>query len=517
MAEPKRIRQFTKRENDTDLGRIAPHSTETEEVVLGQLMLEEDAVISVMDILKPESFYKDTHQKIFSAIQELAIREEPVNILTVTEQLKRKNSLDAIGGYAFISQLSLKVSTAAHVEHHAKLVAQAYIQRELIRVAREIQEQAYDSSLDVADLLDFSESAIFTVAEGNVKKETSQIGTLIPSAIKQIEEAGKKGDGLSGTPSGFTNLDRITSGWQGSNMIVLAARPAMGKTAFVLSMLRNMATEHNIPVAMFSLEMSNLQLVNRLIVSETELPHNKIRVGNLTAKEWQILEERTKNLIEAPIFLDDTPALSIFEFRAKCRRLKQKHDIQCVFIDYLQLMTSGGAFSREQEVSTISRQIKAVAMELNIPIIALSQLNRSVELRGGDKRPQLSDLRESGAIEQDADLVMFIHRPEYYGITEDEEGNSLLNIAEIIIAKNRHGGTDNVKLKFTKELAKFSDLEIVSQSFENMIMSEAQDINANIQTFSSKMNNQEPSESEDEDIFGSLSANSNFENEDAPF
>jgi len=467
-----------------DAGKMPPHALETEEAVLGQMMLESDAVFQVMDILKPESFYKEAHQHIFKAAQKLANIEEPVNLITVTEQLRKMNVLDNVGGPFYISQLTAKVSSAAHIEFHAKIVAQKFIQRELIRVSSDIQQKAFDPSIDVADLLDFSESSLFKVAEGNVKKESVQVGTLIPEALKLIEDAGNKEDGLSGVPSGFTNLDRVTNGWQPANMVVIAARPAMGKTAFILSMIRNMAVEHDIPVAMFSLEMNALQLVNRLIVSESELPHEKIKKGKLNGNEWKLLEEKTRALINAPIYLDDTPALSIFEFRAKCRRLKQKYDVKAVFIDYLQLMTSGGAFSREQEVSTISRQIKSVAMELDIPVIALSQLSRAVETRGGDKKPQLSDLRESGAIEQDADMVAFIHRPEYYGITEDEEGQSLLNKAEIILAKNRHGATDNVRLNFIKELAKFSDEGGIPDFGGNLDF----DLNATAVTFSSKMN-----------------------------
>lgn len=517
--------KFTRQDpTSADIGKMPPNALETEEVVLGQMMLEADAVFQVMDVLKPESFYKEAHQHIFRAAQTLTTNEEPVNLVTITEQLRKVDKLDSVGGPFFISQLTAKVSSAAHIEFHAKIVAQKFIQRELIRVSSEIQQKAFDPATDVADLLDFSESSLYKVAEGNVKKESVQVGTIIPEALKMIEEAGNKEDGLSGAPSGFTDLDRVTNGWQPANMVVIAARPAMGKTAFILSMIRNMAVDHNTPTALFSLEMNALQLVNRLIVSESELPHEKIKKGKLNGNEWKILEERTRTLLNAPIYLDDTPALSVFEFRAKCRRLKQKYDIQAVFIDYLQLMTSGGSFSREQEVSTISRQIKSVAMELDIPIIALSQLSRAVETRGGDKKPQLSDLRESGAIEQDADMVAFIHRPEYYGITEDEEGASLINKAEIILAKNRHGATDNIRLNFTKELAKFSDDSVIPELGDTGDF----DINATAMTFSSKMN-EEPSEpatggfesaqSKDApDPFDNIASNFDFDADDsAPF
>jgi len=308
-------------------------------------------------------------------------------------------------------------------------------------------------------LLEFSQQAVFEVASGNIKKETERIDTIIQQAIDQIEEASKREDGLSGVPSGYSSLDRITSGWQRSDMVILAARPSMGKTAFVLSMARNMAVNHNQGVAFFSLEMSSIQLVNRLISSETELGGEKIRNGKLADYEWQQLEYKIKDLSKARIFIDDTPAISIFELRSKCRKLKIKENIDIIIIDYLQLMsgppeTKG---NREQEVSTISRGLKAIAKELNLPIIALSQLNRSVEMRAGDKRPQLSDLRESGAIEQDADIVMFIHRPEKMGITEDIEGNSTHGLAEIIIAKHRNGAIEDVQLRFRAEFARFEE------------------------------------------------------------
>ena len=353
------------------------------------------------------------------------------------------------------------MGSAAHVEYHAKILAQKYIQRELIRVSTEIQNKAFDESIDVDDLLDYSEMELFKVAEGSIKRETKPIGQIVFDALKNLEEAGKREDGLSGVPCGYSELDRMTSGWQKSDLVIVAARPSMGKTAFVLSMARNMAVEHNISVAFFSLEMSNLQLVNRLIVSESGISHEKIRNGKLTHHEWTQLTVKIDSLKNSKIFIDDTPALSIFELRAKCRRLKAQHNIDIIIIDYLQLMSgpTDAKGNREQEVSTISRSLKAIAKELDVPIIALSQLNRSVETRGGNKRPQLSDLRESGAIEQDADMVIFIHRPEYYGFNEDEEGNSLVGLAEIIVAKHRNGAVGDIKLRFRKEQAKFTDLD----------------------------------------------------------
>ncbi len=471
-----------------EMGKVPPQAIELEEAVLGAIMVEKDAVVIVSEILKPECFYKETHQEIFKAIQDLSSRLEPIDLFTVTEELRRQNKLEEIGGAAFLAQLTTKVGSAAHLEYHAKIIAQKFIQRELIRVSTDIQNRSFDEDVDVDELLDYSEMELFKVAEGNIKSDTQPITTIIKKAIKQIEEAGKREDGLSGVPSGFTALDRLTSGWQNSDLIIVAARPSMGKTAFVLSMARNMAVDHDVPVAFFSLEMSNLQLVNRLIVSESGIASEKIRNGRIDQSEWTQLTVKIKNLSEAKIFIDDTPALSLFEFRAKCRRLKAQYDVGVIIIDYLQLMTgpSETKGNREQEVSTISRSLKAIAKELNVPIIALSQLNRSVETRGGYKRPQLSDLRESGAIEQDADVVIFIHRPEYYGFMEDEDGNSTQGIAEIIVAKHRNGPVDDIKLNFRKEMAKFSDFDDVH--YGDIQPSHSPFTSSVPVTFSSKMN-----------------------------
>ncbi len=462
-------------------GKLPPQALDVEEAVLGALMLERDAYVTVADIIDTGSFYKDEHRKVFEAIKYLSTHERPVDLLMVTQELKNREQLEEVGGPLYITQLTSRVASAAHLEFHARIIAQKFIQRELIRVSSEIQVKAYDATMDVDDLIDFSETSLFKVAEGNIKKETLPIKPILREAARQIEEASRREDGLSGIPSGFTALDRITSGWQKTDLVIIAARPAMGKTAFVLSMARNMAVEHRKPVAVFSLEMSSVQLVNRLIAAETELGSDKIKNGRLAEWEWEHFNRKLNVLEEAPMFIDDTPALSIFEFRAKCRRLKLQHDIGVVIVDYLQLMTAGtdGRGNREQEVSLISRSLKAIAKELDIPIIALSQLNRSVESREG-KRPQLSDLRESGAIEQDADLVLFIHRPEYYGITEDENGNSLLGVAEIIVAKHRNGSVGDVQLAFKKQQVKFCDLEsMIPEEIGGGILGH---------TFSSKMN-----------------------------
>jgi replicative DNA helicase len=442
-------------------GKLPPQAVDLEEAVLGALMLEKEAVNTVIDILQPKSFYKETHQRIFAVIQDLFQKSEPVDILTVTNLLKQNGELDIVGGAYFITQLTNRVASAANIEFHARIIAQKYIQRELIRISSEIITDAYDETTDVFNLLDKAESSLFSVAEGNIRKNYESMSDLIRESIAQIEQAKNQESGVIGVASGFTALDRVTSGWQPSDLVIIAARPAMGKTSYVLSLARNAAVDFNIPVAFFSLEMSSVQLVTRLVSAESEISSEKLRSGNLRNDEIQQIHTKIQKLAEAPIFIDDTAGLSVFELRAKARRLKSQHDIKLLIIDYLQLMSGGGENkgNREQEISMISRSLKSIAKELNIPVLALSQLSRAVETRGGDKRPQLSDLRESGSIEQDADMVQFIHRPEYYGLTEDEEGNPTNGVANIIIAKHRNGSVCDVKLKFINQLAKFQDLE----------------------------------------------------------
>ncbi|MBN2523581.1 MAG: replicative DNA helicase [Bacteroidales bacterium] len=494
-------------------GKLPPQAPDLEEAVLGAVMLEKDAIIEVIDILKPESFYKEEHQKIFQAIVNLFASEKAIDILTVPEELRKEGMLDDIGGIAYITQLTNRVASAAHIEFHARIIQQKYIQRELIRVSSEIQNRAFDDGIDVDDLLDFSESELFNVAQGHIKKEAAPMNMLVKDAITLIQEAGKREDNLSGIPSGYTKLDRITSGWQNSDLVIIAARPSMGKTALVLSMTRNMAVDHGKSVAIFSLEMSSIQLVNRLIVSEAEITSDKIKVGNLSDNEWERLDFRIKRLEDAKIFIDDTPAISIFELRAKCRRLKRQHDIDIIIIDYLQLMSGSGDSkgNREQEVSNISRALKGVAKELNVPVIALSQLNRSVEIRTGSKRPQLSDLRESGAIEQDADMVLFIHRPEKYGIFQDDEGNSLKGLAEIILAKHRNGALGDVNLKFVSDYAKFIEME--DDYFGPIDLDADEDLHPKAITMESKMNKIEQEKEMNND---DLSDNPDFSDE-VPF
>ncbi len=446
-------------------GRIPPRDKDLEEAVLGALMLEKDAYTIVCDILKPECFYEPAHRKIYESIQHLGAAQKPIDMLTVTEQLRLDGYLDEVGGPVYVSELTSRVLSGANVEYHARIVAQKYLARELISFAGDIERQAYDESNDVDDLLQEAEGRLFEISQRNVKKDVTQIDPVIGQAIMQIQASSNRTSGLSGLETGYHDLDKLTSGWQSSDLIIIAARPAMGKTAFVLSMAKNMAVNYNTPIAIFSLEMSNLQLVNRLISNVCELRGEKIKSGQLTPMEWDQLMSRIKQLYGAPLFIDDTPSLSIFELRTKARRLVREHNVKFIIIDYLQLMNASGMKfgSREQEVSMISRSLKQLAKELNIPIVALSQLNRSVESRGDSnskdgKRPQLSDLRESGAIEQDADIVCFIHRPEYYLHSEyDAENNYIGGLAEFIVAKHRSGSVDDVKMRFRKEFARFEN------------------------------------------------------------
>ena len=448
----------------SEYGVKPPQELDLEEAVLGALMLEKDAYSVVSDILKPECFYDERNVRIYEAIQQLGMLERPIDMLTVTEQLRNNNTLEEAGGPLRISELTGRVSSAANIEFHARIVVQKHLARELISYSSEIQRLAFDPTIDVYDLMQEAEGKLFELSKTSMKRDVIQIDPIINQAIAKIQEASNRESGLSGLPSGYPALDKLTSGWQNSDLIIIAARPAMGKTAMVLSMAKNMAVDYNIAVGIFSLEMSNLQLVNRLISNVCELESEKIKSGQLSNEEWERLMVRVKNLISAPLYIDDTPSLSVFELRTKARRLVKEHNVKMIIIDYLQLMNATGMKfgSREQEVSTISRSLKGLAKELDIPIIALSQLNRSVESRGEDnkrgKRPQLSDLRESGAIEQDADIVCFIHRPEYYTKSAvDAEGNDIRGLAEFIIAKHRSGSVDDVKLRFRHSFARFEN------------------------------------------------------------
>lgn len=493
----------------SELGKIQPQDTEIEEAVLGALMLEKDAYTVVCDILKPDSFYEPNNQKIYSAIVTLGANQRPIDMLTVIEQLRINGDLDEVGGPLRISELTGRVASAAHIEFHARIIAQKYLARELIRFSSIIQSKAFDESNDVDDLLQEAEGELFKISQRNVKKDVVQIDPVIGDALAHIQAASTRESGLSGLATGFHKLDELTSGWQPSDLVIIAARPAMGKTAFVLSMAKNMAVDYNTPVAVFSLEMSNLQLVNRLICNVCEIDGEKIKSGRLNQLEWAQLNNRLAQLYGTPLYIDDTPSLSVFELRTKARRLVREHGVKIIIIDYLQLMNASGMKfgSREQEVSMISRSLKQLAKELSIPIIALSQLNRSVENRTDGKRPQLSDLRESGAIEQDADIVCFIHRPEYYSRSGfDAEGNDIRGLAEFIVAKHRSGSVDDVKLRFQARIARFQNWEDGGEIVQS--------------TYESKMNNStSEQDSYEENQSQNYPTNTDFlrdTNEDAP-
>ncbi|WHT40154.1 MULTISPECIES: replicative DNA helicase [Myroides] len=468
MEKAKDIRtyasSFTKDVIALEKGKLPPQVTDFEEAVLGAMMIDKKGIDEVIDILQPEAFYKEGHKYIFEAIDQLFVGNQPIDLLTVSAQLRKNAKLDMAGGDAYLVSLTQKISSSAHIEFHSRVILQKFIQRSLIRISNEIIEDAYDETTDVFDLLDKAEAKLYEVTQGNIKKSSETAQSLVAQAKKRIEEISTK-EGLSGLPTGFHKLDELTSGWQPSDLIIIAARPGMGKTAFVLSMARNIAIEAGAGVAFFSLEMSSVQLITRLISSETGLSSEKLRTGKLEKHEWEQLNVKVKDLERAPLFIDDTPSLSIFDLRAKARRLASQYGIKLIVIDYLQLMTAGGSQkgggNREQEISTISRNLKALAKELDIPVIALSQLSRAVETRGTSKRPLLSDLRESGAIEQDADIVSFIYRPEYYKIEEwdDEFRSPTAGQAEFIVAKHRNGGLDNIRLKFLGMYGKFDNLD----------------------------------------------------------
>lgn len=464
------------RDISESLGKLPPQALELEEAVLGALMLEKSALNAVVEFLKPEHFYSEAHREIYNAIIQLFKSSEPVDMRTVVAQLRKEGKIELVGGAYYIAELTSKVSSAANMEYHARVIIEMAIKRDLIQIASKVHQDAYEDTTDVFELLDKTEQSIFAISDSNLRKNYDNMKNLMYRAIQELQKLKEHKDGLTGVPTGFSSLDRMTSGWQNSDLVIIAARPGMGKTAFVVSAMRNAAVDFKRPVAIFSLEMASVQLVNRMISAEAELEGEKIRKGQLADHEWQQLVHKTNRLSAAPIFIDDTPALSILELRAKCRRLKAEHNIELIIVDYLQLMRGDSAGNREQEIASISRALKGIAKELQVPVLALSQLSRGVETRGGDKRPQLSDLRESGSIEQDADIVMFLYRPEYYKITVDEEGLPTQGMGEVIIAKHRNGSTGTVKLKFVGKYTKFADFDspIVSDNpFSGMITRES--------------------------------------------
>ena len=457
--------------DNTSYAHLQPQALEVERAVLGALMNDRDAYAVVCEILSPESFYEQRNQLIYSAIRDLSLAEKPVDVLTVTDELERQGCLDKVGGAIYIADLSNKVASSANIEYHARIIAHKFLARQLISFASEIETKAFDGSMDIDDLMQEAEGSLFELSRRNMKKDYTQIDPVISNAVEVIQKAAANKDGLTGVPTGYHKLDNITSGWQASDLVIIAGRPAMGKTSFALSMAKNIAADYKVPMAFFSLEMSNVQLVNRLISNCCEIQGSKILNGQLKPDEWERLDKRLNNLIGSPLYVDDTPGLSVFELRTKARRLVRDHGVKIIMIDYLQIMNANGMrfSSRQEEVSTISRSLKQIAKELDIPILALSQLNRGVESREGleGKRPQLSDLRESGAIEQDADMVLFVHRPEYYHIYQDENGRDLHGMAQIIIAKHRKGATGDVLLNFRGEFTRFENPEDTNSNLNN--------------------------------------------------
>lgn len=444
---------------DSSYAHLQPQAPEIERVVLGALMIDKDAFSVVSEILKPETFYEPRNQKIYSAIQKLSMDENPVDIMTVMEELKRQGTLEEVGGPTYIVDLSSHVASSANIEYHSRILAQKYTARQLISFASVVATKAFDETVDVDELMQDTEKNLFELSQKNMKQDYSHVEPVVNEAIRILQKAAENKGELTGIPTGYAKLDDMTAGWQASDLVIIAGRPAMGKTSFALSLAKNIAVDYQRPIAFFSLEMNNVQLANRLMSNVCEIEGKKILNGQLDAEEWKRLDANVGRLANSPIYVDDTPAMSIFELRTKARRLVREKNVQVIMIDYLQLMNANGSRfgSRQEEVSTISRSLKGLAKELNIPILALSQLNRTVEGRDGleGKRPQLSDLRESGAIEQDADMVLFVHRPEYYRIFEDDKGNDLRGKAQIIIAKHRKGGTGDVLLEFKGEYTSF--------------------------------------------------------------
>lgn len=458
MAEPRRIFDLSSSSGSAGEGRVPPQAVDVEMAVLGGMLLDKEAIAKGLEILDESAFYKPAHQQIFAAMIGLFERSEPVDLITLIEELRRRGQLDKIGGEFYLTELTTKVTTAANIEFHSHIVLEKALMRQLIASSSEVASRAFNETEDALNLLDEAEQRIFQISEKRMKKNFVSMNTAVHSTMELLESIHGKHSGITGVPAGFTEMDNLTGGFQKSDLIIVAGRPSQGKTALVLSIARNASVVHNVPIGFFSLEMSVQQLVMRLICAEARVDAHSVRTGRLPEDEWKKLSTSVGRLYKAKIFIDDTPALGVLEIRAKARRLKAEHNVGMIVVDYLQLMQGPkNAQSREQEISNISRSLKALAKELDIPVIALSQLNRAVEARG-DKRPVLADLRESGAIEQDADVVMFVHRPEMYGIEKDENGNSTEGMSEIILGKQRNGPTGSVRLAFVKQYARFENL-----------------------------------------------------------
>ena len=464
MAETNR--KSVRRKKDTvnldtlglEMGNKPPQALDVEEAVLGSLLIEPNCIDEAMDELVPSCFYGEKNRMVFEAMRALRAESVALDLLSVSQKLKSQGNLEAVGGTMYLAQLSQKIGAAAHIEYYIRILKQKFIQRELITASYEILKTSYDEAVNVDDLIDTAQTKIFAAIQNNVKRDVEEIGKVINDAMADIQRFQGLEGGLSGVPSGFPSIDKITLGWQASDLIILAARPSVGKTAFVLNLARNAAVDFNMPVAIFSLEMPSIQLAKRMMVSETRLSADKIKGGTkLEPHEWVQLEEQLKRLAKAPLYIDDTPSLPVMEFRSKVKKLVKQKGVRLVVVDYLQLMQGPAELRgmREQEVAAISRTLKATAKELNVPIIALSQLSRQSENRqGSNRRPQLSDLRESGSIEQDADMVIFIHRYDYQGLSDNPDD---IGRTQIIIAKHRNGAIADVDMKFRADEVRFVD------------------------------------------------------------
>lgn len=433
--------------------KIMPQSTDAEQALLAAIFLNKDAIYEAMQILVPEDFYRQDHAIIYAGMLKLNEQNKPIDLITLSERLQQEGNLEKIGGITVIAQVMGANTITTNAGYYAQIIKEKSILRNLIRTGSNIANRGYENAEDADSLLDDAEKMILSISQNQNKSGLVSIDTILSDAIDKLEFLYNQKEGLTGVPSGFVDLDNITHGWQPSDFIILAARPSMGKTAFCLNLAQNAAIQAQKTVAVFSLEMSSEQLIRRMISSEAEINQDALSTGRIREEDWSVLIEAITPLAQAPIYIDDTPALSIRQMRAKCRRLKAEKGLDLIIVDYLQLMTSGSKTeNRQQEVSQISRSLKALARELEVPVIALSQLSRSTEL-SGDKKPSLSHLRESGSLEQDADIVMFIHREEYYNRESEKKG-----IASIIIAKHRNGAVGEIELSFRSEFIKFGNL-----------------------------------------------------------
>ena len=453
---------------DNTYGHVQPQAVEVEKAVLGALMIDRDAYAIVSEILSPESFYEPRNKMVYTAIRDLVMNEKPVDILTVTEQLAKNGTLDEVGGPGYVTELSSHVASSSNVEYHAQIVAQKNLARQLVAFGNGVESKALDETIDVDDLMQEAEDSLTELRQSYNKKDYTQVNPVIDKTVKNIQAAAANTDGITGVPSGYYRLDAMTAGWQPSDLIIIAGRPAMGKTSFGLSMAKNIAADYKVPIGFFSLEMSNEQLMSRMISNVCEIEGSKILSGQLRRDEWDRLDKRVNHLLDIPMYVDDTSGLSVFELKTKARRMVRENGVKIIMVDYLQMLNANGMrFSnRQEEISKITECLKNLSKELNIPVVALSQLNRGVENREGleGKRPRLSDLRESGAIEAYADVVLFVHRPEYYHIYNDDNGRDLHGMAQIIIAKHRKGATGDVLLTFRGEFTRFENPEESSLS-----------------------------------------------------